>query len=120
MKVFLKILFFIPASILWAVVGFIIGLTVPAQSNRTTTAEKYAALKKKYEALKKQLNDKAIAEETEALLDKQIEETLKLYKENKALKTDLDYARALLREVLDNATEVSRQNAEDFLAKADK
>lgn len=40
-----------------------------------------------------------------------------LEKENEKLKFNLDYAKAVMRELLDNSNEYARQNAEDFIAK---
>lgn len=53
--------------------------------------------------------------ETQELLDKQIEVTYKLDKENAELKERLSYAKAIMRELLDNSNEYAKQNAEDFI-----
>lgn len=46
-------------------------------------------------------------------------EVLKILKENEQLKqelkTDLEYAKAIIKDLLNNSHEYSRQNAEDFI-----
>ena len=58
---------------------------------------------------------KKACDETQELLDKQIEATYKLDKENAELKEKLDYAESIVQSLLDNSDEYAEQRARDFL-----